>query len=111
MIPVRKAGETAVIKLEGRLTVGDPVDDFRDAWTMALNDGARDIVINLEKVTFIDSSGIGTLLRCQTAVARVGGKVKLVGTHPSVKKAFAITRLDSVFEFHDTEQTALGANA
>jgi anti-sigma B factor antagonist len=105
---VRKHGDTFIFAIHGRLAVGDPVDEFRAKWTDALADGsARNIVVNLANVTMVDSSGIGTIIRCHSAVAKHGGKMKIVGANQSVREAFKITRLDKVFEFHDTEQSAL----
>jgi anti-anti-sigma factor len=105
---VRKQGDTLIVALDGRLAVGGPVDEFRAQWMDAVLDGSmRNIVLNLENVTMVDSSGIGTIIRCHSAVAKNGGKMKIVGASHSVREAFKITRLDKVFEFHDTEESAL----
>src|SRR4051794_31528055 len=104
-IVVRKTGETAVIDLEGRLALGAPVDEFRAAWSEALAAGSKFIVINLANVTMVDSSGIGTMIRAHSAVSAVGGKLRIVAANSTVRQAFKVTRLDKVFEFHDTEAT------
>jgi anti-anti-sigma factor len=105
---VRKQGDTLIVALDGRLAVGGPVDEFRAQWMDAVLDGSmRNIVLNLENVTMVDSSGIGTIIRCHSAVAKNGGKMKIVGASHAVREAFKITRLDKVFEFHDTEESAL----
>ena len=105
---VRREGDTCIVALDGRLALGGPVDDFRAKWMDALVDGSiRNIVLNLEKVTMVDSSGIGTIIRCHSALAKNGGKMKIVGASHSVREAFKITRLDKVFEFHDSEESAL----
>ena len=105
---VRKEGDTYIVALDGRLAVGGPVDELRAKWMDALGDGStRHIVLNLEKVTMVDSSGIGTIIRCHSALAKHGGTMKIVGASHSIREAFKITRLDKVFEFHDTEESAL----
>lgn len=104
---VRKQGETAILELEGRLALGAPVEEFRARWTEALADGARDVVVVLNRVTMVDSSGIGTMIRCHSAVSANGGKLKLVGANSTVRQAFKVTRLDKVFEFHESEEAAL----
>jgi len=106
-IAVRNQGTTAILALQGRLSLGAPVDEFRASWTAAMDAGAKDIILNLSKVTMMDSSGIGTMIRCYSAISANGGKMKVVGANSTVRQAFKITRLDSVFEFHDTEETAL----
>jgi anti-anti-sigma factor len=105
---LRKNGNTAIIDLEGRLSIGDPVEDFRKLWMEALEQGVKNIVVNLGEVTMMDSSGIGTMIRCHSAVTQQGGKLRLVNPNSVVRQ---ITRLDSVFEFHESEQSALAASA
>jgi anti-sigma B factor antagonist len=105
---VRKEGDILIVALDGRLAVGGPVDEFRAKWMDAILDGStRTIVLNLAKVTMVDSSGIGTIIRCHAALAKNGGRMKIVGAGHSIREAFKITRLDKVFEFHDTEESAL----
>lgn len=111
MVSVRKQGEAVIVDINGRLTLGEPVDSFRAAWSDALANGAGTVVLNLEGVTMIDSSGIGTMIRCHSAVAQAGGRVKIVAANNTVRQAFRITRLDNIFEFHETEAGALAAKA
>jgi anti-sigma B factor antagonist len=106
---LRKIGDAVIVDLEGRLTLGGPVDEFRARWMEAFATGAKTIIVNLARVTMIDSSGIGTMIRCHSAVSAVGGKLKIVGANHTVREAFRVTRLDKVFEFHDNETGALGA--
>jgi len=108
---VRKSGQTAIITTEGKLSIGAAVDDFRDNWSEAIAGGAHDIVVDLSRVPIIDSSAIGSMIRCHSVVSAKGGKLKLVGAHEIVRQAFKMTRLDSVFEFYDTEAAALGRSA
>ena len=110
-VVLRKNGDSVIVELDGRLTLGGPVDEFRARWMEALSGGAKNIVINLAKVTMVDSSGIGTMIRCHSAVSAAGGKLKVVGANRTVRDAFRVTRLDKVFEFHDNEASALGASA
>ncbi len=106
-IGIRKTGEIAIFDLEGRLALGAPVDDFRSGWGEARASGSKQIIVYLAKVTMVDSSGIGTMIRCHSAVSAAGGKLKIVAANNTVRQAFRITRLDKVFEFHDTEEAAI----
>jgi anti-anti-sigma factor len=108
---MRRKGDTAVLELEGRLSLGEPVEEFRQLWNEALAAGVKNIVVNLSDVTMMDSSGIGTMIRCHSAVMQKGGRLRLVNPNVTVRQAFKITRLDSVFEFHDDEESALAASA
>jgi anti-anti-sigma factor len=106
---VRKEGNTAILELDGKLSLGPAVDDFRSKWTDALAGGAHDIVVNLAGVPMVDSSGIGSLIRCHSALNAAGGKLKIVGASNTVMQAFKVTRLDRVLELHPDEKSALAA--
>ena len=107
---MRKEGNTAVIAVEGKLALGPAVDEFRARWTEALA-GSKEIVINLSGVPMVDSSGIGSLIRCHSAVNAAGGRMKVVVDTDTVKSALKVTRLDHVLECHETEGAALAAFA
>jgi anti-anti-sigma factor len=109
-VVLRKLGDAVIVDLEGRLTLGGPVDEFRARWTEALATGVKTIVVNLDRVTMIDSSGIGTMIRCHSAIGAVGGKLMIVGANRTVREAFRVTRLDKVFQFHENESIALGVS-
>ncbi len=106
---LRKEGNTAVLTLDGKLSLGPAVEEFRARWSDALSTGSRNIVINLVAVPSLDSSGIGSLIRCHSAVLAAGGKMRLVGAGNVVRQALKVTRLDKVFEFYDTEESALSS--
>jgi anti-sigma B factor antagonist len=106
---IRKLGKTAVLRVEGKLTLGEPVDQFRARWSDALATGTRDMVVDLSGVPAIDSSGIGALVRCHSAVRGNGGKLKIAGAGELVQHAFHLTNLDRVLELHPDEDSAMAA--
>ena len=108
---VRKSGLAAILTVEGKLSIGVGVDEFRDQWSAAVAEGSRDIVVDLSRVPIIDSSAIGSMIRCHSVVSAKGGKLKVVGAHEIVRQAFKMTRLDSVFEFYDILRDAIGQSA
>jgi len=108
---MRLNGDTAVIELSGRITMGEIIEEFRALWSQAMEAGAKHIVVNMAQVTFLDSSGIGMMIRCHSAITQVGGKLRLAGATGAVRQAFKVTRLDNIFEFHDSEKSALSAAA
>src|SRR4051794_37778630 len=99
-VVLRKVSDAVIVDLEGRLALGGPVDEFRAKWMEALSTGSKLIIVNLARVTMVDSSGIGTMIRCHSAVTAAGGKLKITGANNTVREAFRVTRLDKVFEFH-----------
>jgi anti-sigma B factor antagonist len=102
----RKDGNTGYIKIDGKLSHGPNLDDFRARWTSAVASGCTQIIIDLSKVPTIDSSGMGNLVRCKTAVTSQGGGLKIVGARASVLHALSLTRLDQMFEFFPDEASA-----
>jgi len=106
---LRKSGDAAVLEVDGKLKMGEAVDQFRAQWTQAINDGARLLVIVLSGVPVIDSSGLGSLMRCYASLKAVGGRVKLVGANEVVRQTLDVTHLDKLFDFYDDEAAALAS--
>lgn len=69
----------------------------------------RQIVIDLTKVTYLDSSGLAVLIEGMQNVQKYGGKFGLAGVQDGVKHIFDIARLDQVFEIYPDVETALAA--
>ena len=108
-VTTRKQGSAVLIDLEGKLSLGPAVDEFRTAWSDALAAGSRKVVVNMAKVPVIDSSGIGVLVRCHAAMAAKGGKMTIAGACGVVRQALKLTNVDQLLEFHETEASALAS--
>ena len=106
---MRKDGGAAVLEVDGKLKMGEAVDQFRAQWTQAVNDGSKFIVVVLTGVPEIDSSGLGSLMRCYSSLKAVGGRVKLVGANEVVRQTLGVTHLDKLFDFYDDEAAALAS--
>jgi anti-sigma B factor antagonist len=96
-----------ILDLHGKITIGVGDVALRNAVQEALTAGARNILINLESVSTIDSSGIGELVAAYTTVTNRGGKLKLFGIPPKVNDILQITQLFTVFEILDDEEEAV----
>ena len=110
-VAVREApGGTFVVDLTGEIDVYTS-PKVKDAIS-ALNDGAHyNLVINLENVRYIDSTGLGVLIGGLKRVREHGGSVNLVCTNPQIKKIFDITGLVKIFGIFDDEPGAMKALA
>jgi len=106
---LRQSGKAAVLEVDGKLKLGESVDQFRAQWSEAINGGAKILVIVLGSVPVIDSSGLGSLMRCYSSLKAVGGRVKLVGANEVVRQALGVTHLDKLFDFYDSEAAALAS--
>ena len=107
---VREANGVAILDLEGKL-VHYASEALRDQVSRLLADNRRKFVVNLEKVTAIDSTGIGALAACFTSVARQGGALKLLNPTGHVRIALGWTKLDKLLDTHTDEQQALASFA
>src|SRR5207245_11401979 len=108
-LSLRQQGIGAPSELDGKLSLATSRAEFRAKWSDAVATGARDLVINLTRVPMVDSSGIGSLIRCHSAVTAAGGKVRLVGVGEMVRQSLKVTRLERVFEFYADEAGALAS--
>jgi len=103
-IDVRSQAQIRVIKLRGRLSLGEPVDRLRTTVDELLEAGNTRLVLDLEEVPVIDSSGIGLLVRSLTSARKQGGSVKLLKPSKFAVQSLKLIGLLSQFEvFQDTQ--------
>jgi anti-sigma B factor antagonist len=74
--------------------------------TRLVDSGKTKIILNLADVPYVDSAGLGEIVRCYTTVSRKGGQLKLVNLTKKIKDLLAITKLLTVFEAYDSEEEA-----
>lgn len=106
-INVRDAGGVSVFDVRGRLTIGEPAEQLHGALQAAIKDGARKVVVILNHVPQIDSSGISTLVRISIRLGREGGVLRLVCGPGRVRDALTVTRLVEAIPTFDAESAAL----
>lgn len=82
--------------------------DLRRVLRTALENRQSPLVADLAGVSFIDSSGLATLIEALQGMARYGGKLRLVGLTPAVKNLFQLSNLTSIFDIRETREDALG---
>jgi anti-sigma B factor antagonist len=104
----RSTGEVTVLQCAGRIVAGPEIDGLRKHINSLLPD-CRQILLDLEKVTFIDSMGMGELVRMLTSARRCGGDLKLCSISPSTVRVLRITNLHKVFDILDNEEHGLKA--
>jgi anti-sigma B factor antagonist len=92
-INVREENGVRIFDLHGRLTIGESSDQLTMALTAALQEGARRIIVDLNGVPQIDSSGISSLVRMSVSLTREGGVLHLVCRPGRVRDALTVTRL------------------
>ena len=108
-ISARSEGAVTVLDLKGALSIGESEDLFREKIDRLVKDKKTAILVNFEKVEFVDSSGVGALIKCMTSVTRAGGKLKGLRPSPIVQRILKITGVFDLFEFFDNEKRALAS--
>ncbi|MGH9500482.1 MAG: STAS domain-containing protein [Terriglobales bacterium] len=108
-ITTREAGHVIIVDAVGRLTLSDSRTRLRDLIHVFTGNGHKNFLLNLAGVDFIDSDGMGELVRSYSVVRRNGGEMKLVQLRPRVRDLLQITRVDTIFEIYSEELGALRA--
>lgn len=103
----RQAGEATIIELAGRLTVNDQPGLLKEAVAEVVKRGARDVLLDLSGVRYIDSTRLGELIAAHVTVSRLGGRLKLVATPARVLELLTMAGLDGVFERYDSAEAAV----
>ena len=106
-IEQRAVGDVVVLDLKGKITLGEGDELLKDKVNSLVNQGQNKIVLNLAGVPYIDSAGLGEIVRTYTTVSRQGGQLKLVHLTKRITDLLSITKLLTVFETFDSEPEAL----
>jgi anti-sigma B factor antagonist len=106
-IDQRAVGDVVVLDLKGRITMGEGDEMLKDKVNSLVNQGHKKIVLNLAEVPYIDSAGLGEVVRTYTTVSRQGGSLKLLNLTKRITDLLSITKLLTVFETFDSENEAV----
>ena len=93
--------------MTGRIVLGDELETLRGAVQSLLTQGKKKIILNLAEVSYIDSSGVGELVRSFTSVRNQGGELKLLNLTQKVHDVLHVTKLYTVFDIRDDEFKAV----
>ena len=106
-IDERTGGDVLILDVKGRITLGEGDELLKDKVNSLLNQGQKKIILNLAEVPYIDSAGLGEIVRTYTTVSRQGGSLKLLALTKRITDLLAITKLLTVFETYETESEAV----
>ena len=105
----REDGDITILTVTGDLVIGEPETTFKKTVTALLEEGRVNLLVDLSNVGFLDSSGLGALVRALTQSQKEGGQTKLLNAGPQVRKLLQMTKLDSVFELHSDLEAAVSS--
>jgi anti-sigma B factor antagonist len=99
-------GDATLFIVEGQVDMHTS-PELRGHLRGALGNRASPLVVDLTDVAFIDSSGLATLIEALQAVGKYGGKLRLCGLSPEVRKLFDLAQLSTIFDLRDTRDEAM----
>ncbi|MGA2645873.1 MAG: anti-sigma factor antagonist [Candidatus Sulfotelmatobacter sp.] len=107
-LETREVGRVTIVHCNGRIVAGGESESLRAHITWLLRD-RRSIVLHLGEVGFIDSSGLGTIVRTLTSTRQARGDLKLCNVPDHVRRVLELSHLTSLFDTHESEEKAVAA--
>ena len=108
-IEARPTEGVMILDLKGKLTIGEDVELVKDKINSLIQQGEKKLLLNLAEVPYVDSAGLGEIVRTYTTVNRQGGSLKLLHLTKRIEDLLAITKLLTVFDTFDSEQDAISS--
>lgn len=108
-IEKRKVGDVAIFDLKGKILAGEGIDVLRETVNMAVNQNETKILFNFKDVPYLDSTGLGEVVRSYTSVKNKGGMVKILNLTNKVQDLLSVTKLITVFETFNDENEAVNS--
>ncbi len=106
-IQQRDVGQVVVLDIDGKLMGGVDSELFQETVQKLVESGRQRIVVNLENVKWMNSTGLGILIAGFQSAQRSGGSLKLLHVSERIQDLLKITKLSSVFESYDAESEAV----
>jgi anti-sigma B factor antagonist len=98
-----------ILDMKGRITVGPEASALRDKISDLIGQGVRNVVLNLQSVDYIDSTGLGAVVMTATSMRKNGGAIKLLNLNRRNVELLVMTKLATVFEIFTDEQDAVNS--
>ncbi len=108
-ISERKKGDIVILDLKGKITIGEGDRKLRNWIESLLERGERKIILNMARVSYMDSSGTGEVVSLLMTVKKRDGELKLLNLSQKIKDIFQIAQLLSIFDYYTDEDEALKA--
>jgi len=106
-IEKRKKGDVVILDLKGKILIGDGIDVLRDSINNTINEQETKVLLNFNDVPYLDSTGLGEVVRSYTSIKKAGGVVKIINLTQKVRDLLSVTKLITVFETFEDEDKAI----
>ena len=108
-LSTRKMANVIIIDVDGKIVLGEGDVEIKKTVDNFLERGNKNFLLNLAKVPYLDSAGLGEIIRCFTALRRSGGNFKLLSPNRRIVDLLTITKLLDVFDTYDSESAAVAS--
>jgi anti-sigma B factor antagonist len=108
-ISEKHVSNVTVISLEGSLMGGPEAVSLNEAINRYLDEKSLRLVINLENVERVNSSGLGILIKALTTFKSNGGELKLANVKPNLENLLVMTKLNTILETYNSEEAAINS--
>jgi len=108
-ISEKKENDVTVLNLDGSLMGGPEAVSLNEKINRLLDEKSLKVVLNLEQVERVNSSGLGILIKVLTTFKRNGGELKLAHVNPKIENLLIMTKLNTIFESYETEESAVNS--
>ena len=105
----RHHGKVTVLDLSGKITIGDGDIKLREAVNALLDEGRKNILLNMSGISYMDSAGIGELVACYKRAREKGASLKLLNPNGKVQDLLILTKLQEIFDIYRDEREALAS--
>ena len=107
-ITTRSKDEIVILDISGEIDLYN-APEIKEIISKLIDEKKYNVIINLEEVSYIDSSGIGALISSLSNLKKYQGGLKIIHVFASVRKVFELTKLTSFFEIFDSEEEAINS--
>ena len=108
-IDFRKLSAATVLDLSGKIVLGKSGDQLLATTKDLVGKGEKNLVFNMTAVPYVDSAGLGTIVKCLNSAKAGAGRIRLLNASKNIRELFRITRLETLFEFFDDENAAVAS--
>ncbi|HLP62810.1 MAG TPA: STAS domain-containing protein [Candidatus Deferrimicrobium sp.] len=108
-IEKRKKNDVLILDLHGKILIGESIEELRETINNAINDKETKLLLNFADVPYLDSTGLGEVVRSYTSIKKADGVVKIVNLTNHVRDLLSVTKLITVFDTFEDEAKAIAS--
>jgi anti-sigma B factor antagonist len=105
----REKEDIVILDVSGRIVLGDPASVLRNTLREITDSGVKNVILNLEKVDYIDSTGLGVLVMAATTLQKADGALKLLNLNRRNIELMVMTKLSTILEIFNDETDAINS--